>query len=139
MWKVWMAVAMSVCGWQALALEINQASEAELDGLRGIGPPFTRRLLAAREERLFTDWQDLRSRVKGMGPKLSQSLSDIYIPLSWPVQRVVRMHAMLKPAMSKREWPALRRQLTLLSLRELIGSRNTKGLTSTRFTSGTWA
>ena len=76
MWKVWMAVAMSVCGWQALALEINQASEAELDGLRGIGPPFTRRLLAAREERLFTDWQDLRSRVKGMGPKLSQSLSD---------------------------------------------------------------
>jgi competence protein ComEA len=61
---------------QCAALELNQAGEAELDGLRGIGPPFTRRLLAAREKGLFTDWQDLRARVKGMGPKLSQSLSD---------------------------------------------------------------
>lgn len=61
---------------QSAALDINQASEAELDGLRGIGPPFTRRLLAAREQRLFTDWQDLRARVKGVGLKLSQSLSD---------------------------------------------------------------
>jgi len=58
------------------ALELNQASEAELDGLRGIGPPFTRRLLAAREKALFTDWQDLRARVKGIGPKLSRSLSN---------------------------------------------------------------
>ena len=68
--------ALYVCYCQAMALEINQASEAELDGLRGIGPPFTRRLLAAREQHLFSDWQDLRARVKGMGPKLSQSLSD---------------------------------------------------------------
>ena len=58
------------------ALELNQASEAELDGLRGIGPPFTRRLLAAREQSLFKDWQDLQARVKGVGPKLSRSLSD---------------------------------------------------------------
>ena len=61
---------------QSAALDINQASEDELDGLRGIGPPFTRRLLAAREQRLFTDWQDLRARVKGVGLRLSQSLSD---------------------------------------------------------------
>ena len=61
---------------QSAALDIKQASEAELDGLRGIGPPFTRRLLAAREQRLFTDWQDLRARVKGVGLRLSQSLSD---------------------------------------------------------------
>jgi len=58
------------------ALELNQASEAELDGLRGIGPPFTRRLLGAREQSLFKDWQDLQARVKGVGPKLSRSLSD---------------------------------------------------------------
>ena len=71
-------ICLSLCVWCTLlpALEINQASEAELDGLRGIGPPFTRRVLVAREKSLFTDWQDLRSRVKGMGPKLSQSLSD---------------------------------------------------------------
>jgi competence protein ComEA len=74
--KRWMSMALCLGCWHATALEINQASEAELDGLRGIGPPFTRRLLAAREQALFVNWQDLRARVKGMGPKLSQSLSD---------------------------------------------------------------
>lgn len=71
-------ICLILCVWCTLvpALEINQANEAELDGLRGIGPPFTRRLLAAREQRLFTDWQDLQARVKGVGPKLSKSLSD---------------------------------------------------------------
>jgi len=57
------------------ALEINDASEAELDGLRGIGPPFTRRLLDARQRQAFQSWHDLMSRVSGMGPKVARSLS----------------------------------------------------------------
>ena len=57
-------------------LEVNQASEAELDGLRGIGPPFTRRLLAARARQGFKDWHDLMQRVSGMGPRIAQRLSD---------------------------------------------------------------
>ena len=60
----------------AVALEVNQASEAELDGLRGIGPPFTRRLMAARAQQAFEDWTDLMQRVSGMGPRVAQSLSD---------------------------------------------------------------
>jgi competence protein ComEA len=60
----------------AMALDINQASEAELDGLRGIGPPFTRRLMAARAQHPFEDWSDLMQRVSGMGPRVAQSLSD---------------------------------------------------------------
>ena len=59
----------------AQALEVNQASEAELDGLRGIGPPFTRRLLHERQQQVFKDWQDLMTRVSGMGPKVARSLS----------------------------------------------------------------
>ena len=69
---LWCCLVFQPCA----ALELNQASEAELDGLRGIGPPFTRRLLAAREQQLFNGWSDLQARVKGVGPKLSQSLSD---------------------------------------------------------------
>ena len=76
MYKPSLGVVLFLLFQQSAALELNQASEAELDGLRGIGPPFTRRLLAAREQRVFTDWQDLRKRVKGMGPKLSLSLSE---------------------------------------------------------------
>ena len=76
MYKSSLGVVLLLLFQQSAALELNQASEAELDGLRGIGPPFTRRLLAAREQQLFTNWADLQARVKGMGPRLSLSLSE---------------------------------------------------------------
>ena len=59
----------------ALALELNSANEAELDSLRGIGPPTTRRILAAREQALFANWDDFLRRVKGLGPHHAQRLS----------------------------------------------------------------
>ena len=58
------------------ALDINQASEAELDGLRGLGPAFTRRVLAQRDIRPFTDWPDLMHRVSGMGRVTAGKLAD---------------------------------------------------------------
>jgi competence protein ComEA len=64
-----------MCLSSVQALEVNLASEAELDGLRGIGPPFTRRLMDERERHAFQDWQDLMNRVAGMGPKVARSLS----------------------------------------------------------------
>jgi competence protein ComEA len=57
------------------ALDINQASEAELDGLRGLGPAFTRRVMAERDIRPFTDWPDLMRRVSGMGRVTAKKLS----------------------------------------------------------------
>jgi len=59
-------------GW---ALDINQASEAELDGLRGLGPAFTRRVMAERDIRPFTDWPDLMRRVSGMGRVTAKKLA----------------------------------------------------------------
>ena len=59
----------------AWALEINHATEAELDGLRGLGPAFTRRILSERDIRPFTDWSDLMRRVSGMGRLTAQKLS----------------------------------------------------------------
>ena len=59
----------------AWPLEINHASEAELDGLRGLGPAFTRRILSERDIRPFTDWPDLMRRVSGMGGVTAQKLS----------------------------------------------------------------
>ena len=59
----------------AWALEINHATEAELDGLRGLGPAFTRRILSERDIRPFTDWPDLMRRVSGMGRLTAQKLS----------------------------------------------------------------
>ena len=59
-------------GW---ALDINLASEAELDGLRGLGPAFPRRVMAERDIRPFTDWPDLMRRVSGMGRVTAKKLS----------------------------------------------------------------
>ena len=64
------------CCPQLWALDINQATEAELDNLRGLGPAFTRRVLAARSQQPFKDWPDLMRRVSGMGPRVARKLSD---------------------------------------------------------------
>lgn len=56
-------------------LEVNRASQAELETLRGVGPQLSARILQAREDRPFNDWEDLRRRVAGFGPAQSARLS----------------------------------------------------------------
>ena len=55
--------------------ELNQATEIDLDGLKGLGPAMTRRVLNERQKGPFQDWQDAMSRIPGMGPKKAASLS----------------------------------------------------------------
>lgn len=68
-------IALCTCA-TSWALEINQASEAELDNLRGLGPAFTRRIMAERQRQLFSSWADLMQRVSGMGTATARKLSD---------------------------------------------------------------
>lgn len=68
-------IALCACA-PSWALEINQATEAELDNLRGLGPAFTRRIMAERTRQPFISWADLTQRVKGMGMATAQKLSD---------------------------------------------------------------
>jgi competence protein ComEA len=56
-------------------LDINRASQAELETLRGVGPQLSVRILQSRAVRPFTDWEDLRRRVTGLGPVQSARLS----------------------------------------------------------------
>ncbi len=51
------------------AVDVNQASEAELDGIKGIGPATTRTIIAEREKAEFRSWDDFIKRIKGMGGK----------------------------------------------------------------------
>ncbi|MBS0469388.1 MAG: helix-hairpin-helix domain-containing protein [Proteobacteria bacterium] len=57
------------------ATEINQAREADLDGIKGIGPALSSRILAERAKRPFRDWGDLIARVKGIKPATATRLS----------------------------------------------------------------
>lgn len=80
--------AMTVVGW-ALGLtwmllaatraqaqvEANHATQQQLQTVRGIGPVLAERIVQARAQRAFTDWQDFEQRVPGVGPKTAQSLS----------------------------------------------------------------
>ena len=56
-------------------LELNTATRAQLESLQGIGPSLAEQILLARRKGPFTDWNDLRRRVRGVGPKLATRLS----------------------------------------------------------------
>ena len=58
------------------AVDVNKATEAELDGIKGIGPSLSGKILQARQKGLFKDWADLRQRVKGIGSKSAVKLSE---------------------------------------------------------------
>jgi competence protein ComEA len=81
----------------AWALDINQASEAELDGLRGLGPAFTRRVMAERDIRPFTDWPDLMRRVSGMGRVTAKKLSAQGLTVSGQALVEQNKHPQLTP------------------------------------------
>lgn len=67
-----LALAANAC---FAAVEVNQATEAELDGVKGLGPSSTRRILQARSQGLFKDWADFMARVKGIKPPTAAKLS----------------------------------------------------------------
>ena len=66
----------SACLSMCLATEVNQATEAELDSVKGLGPASTARILEARTQGLFKDWADLVRRVKGIKPTQAAKLSE---------------------------------------------------------------
>ena len=59
----------------ALALELNQATEAELDSLKGMGPALSARVLQARQTRGFADWTDFMRRVPGVGTAKAEAFA----------------------------------------------------------------
>jgi competence protein ComEA len=59
----------------AFDLELNEASQAELESLPGVGPALSARFIAARREGLFEGWTDAMRRVRGLGPAAAQRLS----------------------------------------------------------------
>jgi competence protein ComEA len=57
------------------AVDVNKANAADLDGIKGIGPSLSGKILKERNKGQFKDWPDLMHRVSGMGEKNSAKLS----------------------------------------------------------------
>lgn len=66
--------AMSVFAAIA-AVDVNKASEAELDAIKGIGPATSRLIVAERQKAEFKSWEDFITRVKGIGAKTAAKFS----------------------------------------------------------------
>jgi len=49
------------------AVDVNKANAADLDGIKGIGPGLSAKILDERKNGKFKDWPDLVGRVKGVG------------------------------------------------------------------------
>lgn len=48
------------------AVDVNKATAAELDSIKGIGPSLSTRILDERKKSSFKDWADFMDRVKGV-------------------------------------------------------------------------
>ncbi|HWU97426.1 MAG TPA: helix-hairpin-helix domain-containing protein [Oxalicibacterium sp.] len=57
-------------------VDVNKADQAALDSVRGIGPSMSKAILDERKKGgNFKDWEDLQTRVKGVGDKSSEKFS----------------------------------------------------------------
>lgn len=77
------------------ALDANVASAEDLETIKGIGPVLSEKIVTAREQQRFSNWEDLIARVRGVGPKSAVRLSDggltvngqSYVPAAQPPSR----------------------------------------------------
>ncbi|MGZ5848396.1 MAG: ComEA family DNA-binding protein [Ramlibacter sp.] len=58
------------------AVDVNKASEAELDSVKGIGPGTSKLIVTERKKGEFKNWDDFITRVKGVGEKRATHLSE---------------------------------------------------------------
>ena len=67
------ATLLATATWAAV--DVNTATEAELDGIKGIGPGLSGRILQERQNAPFKDWADFIGRVGGVGNKSAVNFS----------------------------------------------------------------
>lgn len=65
--KILAFVVMLYAAAAFAAVDVNKASAADLDGLKGIGPAISSRIIDERKKGSFKNWQDFIDRVKGVG------------------------------------------------------------------------
>jgi competence protein ComEA len=77
MFKKMLTFAALLVSLNALAatLDLNSATEAELDSIKGVGPSLSRKILDERKNAPFKDWADVIRRVKGIRKAKAEKFS----------------------------------------------------------------
>lgn len=65
--KLFAAVLALFAAMAFAAVDANKATPAELDSVKGIGPSISAKIVEERNKGAFKDWQDMITRVKGVG------------------------------------------------------------------------
>lgn len=73
--KLFVILGLACASTCFAALDINQATEAELDSIKGVGPGTSSKILEERRKGHFKDWQDFITRVKGIGKRQAARFS----------------------------------------------------------------
>lgn len=73
--KFLLIIALLFAGTSFAAVDVNKASAAELDGIKGIGPAMSERIINERKASEFKDWNDFIGRVGGVGEKTAAKFS----------------------------------------------------------------
>jgi competence protein ComEA len=64
--KILAILAMLYAAAAFAAVDVNKATAADLDGIKGIGPVMSKRILDERKKGEYKSWEDLIGRVKGI-------------------------------------------------------------------------
>jgi competence protein ComEA len=73
--KILALVAMLYAAACFAAVDVNKATAAELDSVKGIGPAISTKILDERKKGNFKDWNDFIERIKGIGDGNAAKLS----------------------------------------------------------------
>lgn len=73
--KILLALAMFYGAMAFAAVDVNKASAAQLDGVKGIGPVLSGKILDERKKGEFKSWDDFITRVPGIGEGNASKLS----------------------------------------------------------------
>lgn len=74
--KFLIAALFSLASLSCMAgVDVNKASAADLDSIKGVGPGTSTKIIEARRAAPFKDWNDLVKRVPGIAEKRAVKLS----------------------------------------------------------------
>jgi competence protein ComEA len=74
--KLFAALLAFAAATALAAIDVNQADQATLESIKGIGPALSGKILDERKKGSFKDWNDLMRRVKGVAAGNAARLSN---------------------------------------------------------------
>lgn len=97
--KFLISALLSVASLSCLAgVDVNKASAADLDSIKGVGPSTSTRIIQARKTAPFKDWSDLVKRVPGIAEKRAVQLSAQGLTVNGEAYKPAYSPAVAKPA-----------------------------------------